>query len=962
MKPSKRMRTASQQNSRPGVFYPSLLMLLAIASQPAIADGPLQRISDMGDLGTASTHVALNPQIAHYPAEKELMIFWEGTEAPDANEQRRIYGQRIDALTGLELGANDALIAEVSGLASVNKDATRPAVAYNTTDQEYLLTFVGQPTSGSSETEVYGQRVNANTGVRIGAEFLISDCGDPGITSADVSASIGTPQHVTYNPTDNQYLVVWRCDDVDDDDIVNGEFEIFGRIVDHDGTLAGSGDFQISQTAGANGSNTEYDAESPKVAYDSTNNRYLVVWGADNPLLGNGNREIHGQCLTSTGAEFGANDFQLSATAHAGDRDSAVADVVFNPATNQYLVVWAGDNINDGVNDIFGQLVDGSCTTLVGANFPISSTGSASEPRVAHDSTLNQFMVSWHASINGEAELYRQMLDGAATEIGTDIRVTNLGPDGNTGFGPGDATHGIAYVAGSDGCYFITVASDDHQGDQVQDEEEIFAKRIGNEASCSSLQMTVTENQSSAINLRPELSYSLAAIGDNDNSLFFITPDTGEIVFNTDPDFEMPADANGDNVYEIDVLVTDANGNMVTLRISITVTDGPELCSAHLLTRYVKDSQWHMLHLPCQPPTNPAFQFSQLFVDPLEDDQWAAFYYDANSSEPGYVPIAATDPVPDQGFWFATLEPVTLMLPANSTSRNPTDVIFCQLGQCFLQTVHEESSWNMLGSPLDTNFRYSDIKLTNESTLCQDNAPCSLDDATSQHQIDSALFVYNGFSGSYRRLSDDSQGQKVARPWDGYWLKIETEATIDHPWQLYLQRYPSQFMFVTDNAYQGSFSVFDQNGTGDGIVGADMICQSEAMKAGLPGTYKAYLSTADTSPSTTFSQLDTPYIRPDGALFADGFGEFLSGDAGIAYGVDMATTATLARLEVHTFAWSATDNADVYLNGLHTCNSWTSNSMHLGAIGVATNPANWEHGVSSTQVCSSEYHLYCTQQ
>ena len=642
--------------------------------------------------------------------------------------------------------------------------------------------------------------------------------------------------------------------------------------------------------------------------------------------------------------------------------DSAVANLVFNPVTDQYLVVWSGDTAVDNQSNVFGQLVNADCTSLDGSNFQISATASTSEPDVAYDSVQEQYLVSWHASVNGEPELYRQSLDGNGVEVDGDIRVTNLGPDNNGNFGPGDPTHGLTYIDGSTGCFFVAVASDHHLGGQVQEEDEIFSRRIGTENNCSDLQMTVTENQLGAIELRPIFSYTLSGIGGADTHLFMITPDTSEVVFDDYPDFEMPADANDDNIYEIEVLAMDASGNLVTIRIEITVTDSEEFCSPELLTRYVAAEKWQLLRLPCQPPANAEFSISNLFEHPLDEERWAAYYYDATSQQPAYVEINAGDPIPDQGFWFITLDSVTLTLPANSLGRPTAEAQFCDSGTCYAQVVEPQTTWNLLGNPLDGNFHYSDIQLTNGSSVCSENAPCSLTSAASDLNIDTGIYTYNSFAGAYRQLSGMTGEQTVIKPWDGYWLKITSDTPFAEPWIVYLQRYPSQFMFITDGTYQGDLAAYDQTGLNSGVAGADTICQSEAMKAGLPGTYKAYLSTTATSPSTAFSQLDTPYIRTDGALFANGFSDFLNGTAGQAYDTDMATTATVARLDGFPFAWSASDNAGVYLDAMHTCNDWTSNGPGSGAIGVASNPVNWEHGVNSTQLCQSEYHLYCTQQ
>ena len=68
------------------------------------------------------------------------------------------------------------------------------------------------------------------------------------------------------------------------------------------------------------------------------------------------------------------------------------------------------------------------------------------------------------------------------------------------------------------------------------------------------------------------LSYSLSG---TDAALFTIDPATGVVSFNNPPDFEAPSDANGDNVYDIIVTVSDNTGGTTDMNqaVTITVTD-----------------------------------------------------------------------------------------------------------------------------------------------------------------------------------------------------------------------------------------------------------------------------------------------------------------------------------------------------------------------------------------------------
>ncbi len=94
---------------------------------------------------------------------------------------------------------------------------------------------------------------------------------------------------------------------------------------------------------------------------------------------------------------------------------------------------------------------------------------------------------------------------------------------------------------------------------------------------------SVPENQTAAIDVEATddtdsegdgLSYAIT--GGVDALRFDIDPDTGVVTFKVAPDFELPADANTDNHYELQVTVTDSGAMTDVADITVTVTDVPE--------------------------------------------------------------------------------------------------------------------------------------------------------------------------------------------------------------------------------------------------------------------------------------------------------------------------------------------------------------------------------------------------
>ncbi len=86
------------------------------------------------------------------------------------------------------------------------------------------------------------------------------------------------------------------------------------------------------------------------------------------------------------------------------------------------------------------------------------------------------------------------------------------------------------------------------------------------ENSTHALTVTATDSDDPAEMLTFGITGSAA-----DNSLFSIDSSTGVLTFDSAPDFDTAGDANGDNVYEVEVSVSDGT-NSTTQSISITVT------------------------------------------------------------------------------------------------------------------------------------------------------------------------------------------------------------------------------------------------------------------------------------------------------------------------------------------------------------------------------------------------------
>ncbi len=382
-------------------------------------------------------------------------------------------------------------------------DGQQPAVAYNTSADEFLVVWRGNDDGiaglDGSEVEVFGQRFDAATDAEIGGDdFLISAVGGTGVANGRGAA--GAPA-VAWASTSNVYLVVWSGDD-SLSGLADDEFEIFGRCVDGaTGAPVGS-NFRISDM-GPDGS-ADYDAVDPDVAYNAMTNEFLVVWSGDDDTgaLLDDEFEIYAQRVDApTCAETGVNDVRVSAMQPSGsaDYDANAPAVAVNSSDGNYLVVWSGDQFILGTHvdedfEIHGQLLTALGVETGADDFRLSNMGvdgtpegTGLDPDVVHNGVDNEYLVVWsgdwpmHTVVAVDKfDIHAQRLTAGGAEVGPDdARISRVG--GPTYALRNDAiTPAVAHSA-VDNTYLVAFAADGEgvSGQPADDELEIHLQPLG---------------------------------------------------------------------------------------------------------------------------------------------------------------------------------------------------------------------------------------------------------------------------------------------------------------------------------------------------------------------------------------------------------------------------------------------------------------------------------------------------
>jgi hypothetical protein len=238
------------------------------------------RISFNGGSGNAA-YDAFNPAVVYNPYADEYLVVWEADDTVQGmvGSEFEIFAQRVYS-TGILVGPNLRL-SDMGGSGDPQYSAYDADVVYNTVDFEYLVVWWGDDNTGGlveDEFEIYGQLITwdgAGTGPN---DFRISDVGGTGDEDYDAYDPAAA-----YNPTLNEYLVVWRGDD-NVGGLVEGESEVFSQRMTADIQGVGPNDERISDAGGIG--EVAYATYEPVVAANSANGEFLVAWDGDDNVGG----------------------------------------------------------------------------------------------------------------------------------------------------------------------------------------------------------------------------------------------------------------------------------------------------------------------------------------------------------------------------------------------------------------------------------------------------------------------------------------------------------------------------------------------------------------------------------------------------------------------------------------------------------------------------------------------------
>ncbi len=277
----------------------------------------------------------------------------------------------------------------------------QPALAYNTVHDEYMAVW------DSFESGMYylmGQRFSAEGGL-LGDIFYVA-----------VGGGINDRRYprIAYNPTEDQYLVVWaQYEPVIGYSIQGTRLTWSGANIDPQYiTIQPPGD-------GA------YYPFTPAVAYASNVNKYLVVWQEvwdDDTIYNN----IYGRVVLNSGA-LGSGLINITQT--DSNYPLSNPDLAYNPVTNWYLVVWQQYEYGIGLYDIWGKLVNGNGDVYSPAPLPIGlfNNSSTSPSIAALDWPFDgSYLVVFESQYSPDKDIHGQLVNSDGTHSPSYLTISSI--------------------------------------------------------------------------------------------------------------------------------------------------------------------------------------------------------------------------------------------------------------------------------------------------------------------------------------------------------------------------------------------------------------------------------------------------------------------------------------------------------------------------------------------------------
>jgi hypothetical protein len=282
-----------------------------------------------------------------------------------------------------------------------NAERYHPAVAFNYLHNEYMV--VWHNTWPGGQRDIYARRMST-TG-EVFPWFCVTTGGSERFQPA-----------IAYNSANDEYLVVWMQEASAD------VYEIWGRIIPYNAP-GSNADFKIISWA-----NRSF--WTPKVAWNTIRNEYLVVWNAFDTSGGLPGTPVDIAGLRVSAAGVVQNPGSpLILTTYANPHQ---VDLVYNVAFDEYFIAFVVVHSQASTgNDIYGLRVswNGVPVNPPGLIYICEIANDQNVPSVATNEQ-NRYMVVWeHTYSNSDHDIYAREYNADGSPVGSYFTIASWTED-----------------------------------------------------------------------------------------------------------------------------------------------------------------------------------------------------------------------------------------------------------------------------------------------------------------------------------------------------------------------------------------------------------------------------------------------------------------------------------------------------------------------------------------------------
>ena len=317
--------------------------------------------------------------LAFGPAMTTTLATWTDGRAGNSD----VYARSVEA--GGDLGA-EVMLHPAPG------DQQLPQAAYNPDDVEYLVVWQDYR-QGTSNPDIYGQRVTGE-GLPVGSNIAVNTASYRQIAP-----------RVAYAAQGQVYLVVWCHYTGTGEDV----YDVYGQRLSRTGQLQGS-PLVIANESGTTGQ--EYPTD---VVYNSTSDRFLVLW---DDMAATKYWDVWGRHVSTDGS---LGDV-VQITNQSGYHEDSGAGA-YDPDDDQYLITWKYRAVASGAGDIQGRRVTGSGTVNPETIAIATGTAEQQNPAVAYLAGAGRYVAVWEDNRNGNYDVYGQLVSPAGTLDGDNYAI-----------------------------------------------------------------------------------------------------------------------------------------------------------------------------------------------------------------------------------------------------------------------------------------------------------------------------------------------------------------------------------------------------------------------------------------------------------------------------------------------------------------------------------------------------------